>query len=600
MTKTASFALVVFLAGAGLLAQQQAAPIPKPGVKAVQRPVSMLVPDAEYPTPGGPDWLAAGENQVWTNNRRSDLVVRMDPDTGQTVAAVPVKNPCSGLAIAAGTLWAPSCEEGVIYRIDTVTNQVVSKVPVAPANNEGGIAYGAGSIWMPTDQGNAIARIDAVSNDILATIPVPAGSFTAVYGYGRVWVSSTETSIVSVIHPSSNKVIAEIAVDKRPRFMSAGEGYVWTLNQGTGSVSKIDPSTLKVAATIQVGVPGTGGDIAADEGSVWVTIHDVPLSRIDVHTNTVTHQFVGPGGDGMRVLHGAIWLSNGRFNNVWRIQTAKVLDLVPLSWTSKAQPVDLDRNGSPDLLVEDLDVWFPGQPTTFRAAWTRTGGITAPAPALTLKTTLNGKSAETPFVAVGDHFEATFTGDQPRWIAYRVCAGAACSETLVTASPTTPLDVATKKTPFVPTDFVAPGPPALAGYVWNILEPTILAPDYQALLDRDGRTGPVTITKAEDYGELKRHRWEFQHHTAFAYGVLSPDKQSTVACVYINPSTKAGYDATVRMWVTKQGAAAGVEPVLEKAVRAWIAAKWPFKKVAFPGRDMPMSEWNALPNRSLS
>jgi hypothetical protein len=40
--------------------------------------------------------------------------------------------------------------------------------------------------------------------------------------------------------------------------------------------------------------------------------------------------------------------------------------------------------------------------------------------------------------------------------------------------------------------------------------------------------------------------------------------------------------------------------VLEKAVRAWITAKWPFKKVAFPGRDMPMSDWNALPNRSLS
>ena len=82
--------------------------------------------------------------------------------------------------------------------------------------------------------------------------------------------------------------------------------------------------------------------------------------------------------------------------------------------------------------------------------------------------------------------------------------------------------------------------------------------------------------------------------------MLSPDRQSELGCVYINPSTKAGYDATVRIWVTKQGAAAGLDPVLEKTVRAWIAAKWPFKKVAFPGRDMPVSEWNALPNRSLS
>ena len=469
-------------------------------------------------------------------------------------------------------------------------------MPFAPANNEGGIAYGAGSIWMPTDKGNAIARIDAVSNDILATLPMPAGSFTAVYGYGRVWVSCTETSIVSVIHPASNKVIAEIPVDQRPRFMSAGEGYVWTLNQGTGSVSKIDPSTLKVAATIQVGVPGTGGDIAADEGSVWVTIHDVPLSRIDVHTNTVTHQFVGPGGDGMRVLHGAIWLSNGRFNNVWRIQTAKVLDLVPLSWTSKAQPVDLDKNGSPDLLVEDLDVWFPGQATTFRVKPLSPAAGTN----FTLKTSLNDKKAEVSFVKAGDEYVATFKASEPRWIHYSVCAAARCSDELVVASPTTPLEFALKTAEFVPPTFVAPGPPSVGNYVWNILEPTILAPDYQALLDREGRTGPVTITKPQDYGELKRHRWEFQHHTAFSWGVMTPDKQSTVACVYINPSTKAGYDATVRMWVTKQGAAAGVEPMLEKAVRAWIAAKWPFKKVAFPGRDMPMSEWNSLPNRSLS
>lgn len=579
MPRIALLLTVLVSVGAGVsrpLHAQQTTP-PRPGVPGVQHPVSMLVPDAEYPTPGGPDWLAAGENQVWTNNRRSDLVVRMDPDTGETVAMVAVKDPCSGLAIAAGTLWAPSCTEGVIYRIDTTTNQVVSKVPVAPANNEGGIAYGAGSIWMPTDKGNAIARIDAVSSDILATIPLPAGSFTAVYGYGRVWVSSTETSIVSVIHPASNKVVAEIPVDQRPRFMSVGEGYVWTLNQGTGSVSKIDPSTLKVAATIQLGVPGTGGDIAADEGSVWVTIRDIPLSRIDVHTNTVTHQFVGPGGDGMRVLHGSIWLSNGRSNNVWRLQAARVLDLVPTSWTSKAQPVDLDSNGSPDLLVEDLDVWFPGQPTTFRAAFVGSG----PAPTLTLKTTLNGTSAETPFVAAGDHLEATFTGARPRWIAYRVCAGAACSEPLVVASPTTSLDVAMKKTLFVPAGFVAPGPPALAGYVWNILEPGILEPDYGALMDRADRSSPMTITKAEDYGELKRHRWEFQHHTAFAWGVLSPDKQTELGCVYINPSPTQGYDATVRLWVTKAGAEAGLKPKLEKAVREWVAAKWPFKNVEY-------------------
>jgi hypothetical protein len=277
---------------------------------------------------------------------------------------------------------------------------------------------------------------------------------------------------------------------------------------------------------------------------------------------------------------------------VWRFQASKVLDTVPTSWMTRAQKTDLDGDGRPDLLVEDLPVWFPGLPTRFRVK-----PLSAAAGAsFVLKTTLNGKKADVPFVTAGDAFEAAFTGDLPRWIHYAVCTTAAkCSEDLVVASPTTSLDIARQKTRFTPAAFAAPGPPRIGTYVWNILEPSILAPDYQALVDRAGRTGPMTSTLAEDYGELKRHEWEFQHHTAFAYGILSPDKQSELACVYINPSPKQGYDATVRLWVTKQGADAGLEPTLEKTVREWVRTKWPFKSVAFPGRDMPMTEWNALP-----
>lgn len=574
-----------------------AAPVPKPGVPAVQHPMAAIVPDAEYPIIGSPDWLAMGENQVWTNSRAADLVSRMDPYTNETVATVPVRNPCSGLIIAEGTLWAPSCAEKVVYRIDTTTNMVVAKVPVSPAHNEGGIAYGAGSVWLPSDPKGEVTRIDPATNGVAARITVAPGSFTAVFGYGRVWVSSTEKHLVSVIHPATNAVIAEIPVDTAPRFMAVGEGYVWTLNQGRGSVTKIDPHTMTAVATIEVGVPGGGGDIAAGEGAVWVTARDIPVSRIDVATERVTHQFVGPGGDAIRVLHGSVWLSNGRWSNVWRFQASKLLHTVPESWTVRAKRADLDGDGAADLLVEDLPVWFPGQPTTFRVRPLSSAAGTS----FVLRTTLNGTSAEVPFVRDGDDYRAAFTGSEPRWIHYQACtATGRCAEELVVASPTTPLDVALGKTAFTPPAFAAPRPPVVGAFVWNILEPTILAPDYQALLDRTDRTGPPSITLAQDYGELKRHEWEFQHHTAFAYGILSADRQTELGCVYINPSTKAGYDATVRLWVTRQGAEAGLDPVLEKAVRAWVKARWPFTTVAFPGRDMPMTEWNALPARSAS
>jgi len=307
-----------------------------------QLPISKVVPDAEYAIPGNPDWLAMGEDMVWVNSKPTDYVFRMDPLTNRVVAQVPVKKPCSGLIIAAGTLWSPSCEENVIYRISVDTNEVVAKVPVGPANTEGGIAFGAGSAWMPSDPQGIVSRIDPKTNSVTAQIRIAAGSFTAIYGFGLVWVSSTENNLVSVIDPATNAVIKEIRVDPAPRFMAAGEGYIWTLNQKNGTVSKIDPQTKEVVATIDAGVPGTGGDIAAGEGAVWVTARAVPVTRIDPVANQVTARFEGPGGDALRVGHGSVWLSNGRWSNVWRFLPSKVPSLeagtLPASW----------RSGGPD------------------------------------------------------------------------------------------------------------------------------------------------------------------------------------------------------------------------------------------------------------
>jgi virginiamycin B lyase len=590
--------------GCALNGQQPTAPsapsiAQKPGVPGVQAPMSYLIPDAQYSIEangikGGPDWLAIAEDSVWTNSRGTDMVFRMELNSNKVLAAVPAKKPCSGFAVAAGTLWSPSCEEHVIYRIDLKTNEVLAKVPVGPANSEGGIAFGAGSAWMPSDPKGVVSRIDPSSNKVIAEIRVPPDSFTAVYGYNRVWVSSTAKSVVSVIHPATNKVIAEIPVGPNPRFMAAGEGFVWTLNQGDGTVTKVDPRTLRAVATIETGIPGPGGDIAAGEGAVWLTQKTIPVTRIDPASNKVTAQLAGPGGDAMRVGHGYVWLSNGREGTVWRFLPAKATAAAPHSWTEDARPADLNGDNNPDVLVEDLETFMPGTPLHIRIKVLNTS-IGA---SFTLKTTLNGKSAETIFTPKGDEWDAALAVTEPRWIHYSVCitGTAMCSPALVVASPTTSTAYATAKLKFVPDTFMVPRPPAVAGYIWNILEPEILKQDYAALMHTVGRTTPVTITSDEDYGELKRHRWEFQHATSFAYGILSPDGTEEVACVYVNPSKKQGYDATVRFLITERGAKENLQPLLEAKVRNWIKTSWPFAKVAFPGLDVSLSAWNTLPD----
>jgi virginiamycin B lyase len=320
--------VLILLLGSALA---QPADPPKPGVKTggVKIPIERLQPDAVFPVPGSPDWIAVDED-VWVSNKPKDSVARLSPATNTAAATIPAgKRPCSGLAAACGSRWVPNCGDSTIARVDLKTGAVTATIRTTIGSSEGSIAAGAGSIWMLTDAKGTLARFDPATNALVAEIYVAPGSYGLAFGEGALWVTSTDRGTVARIDPQTNLIVDTIAVGKAPRFIAAGGGAVWTLNQGDGSVSRIDPATNKVVATIEVGVPGGGGDIAVGEGSVWVTAFEYPLSRIDPSTNTVVQQFTGKGGDAVRVGLGSIWLSNLEAGTVWRIDPRRVLATLP-------------------------------------------------------------------------------------------------------------------------------------------------------------------------------------------------------------------------------------------------------------------------------
>ena len=299
----------------------------RPGVKdpGVQRPMSTIQPAALFPVAGVPDWMVVTEDAVWVSNKPKNTVHRLDPGTNKVSATVTVgQKPCSGLAAGFGSIWVPNCGDGTLSRVDMKTNEVVATIPSGPANSEGGIAASPDSIWMLTDAKGILSRIDPQTNKVVAEIKVPSDSFSCVYGNGSVWVSSTGNNKVVRVDARTNKVIDTIAVGPEPRFLTFGGGSVWTLNQGDGTVSRVDANTGKLLAQIRVGVPGGGGEIAFGKGSVWVTVFQIPLSRIDPAVNKVVQQWVGPGGDSVRVGHGSVWLSNLREQVIWRLDPAQL------------------------------------------------------------------------------------------------------------------------------------------------------------------------------------------------------------------------------------------------------------------------------------
>ena len=290
-----------------------------PDLKSVQHPMSELHAIAKFSIPGSPDWVAIGDS-VWISNNPKANISQLDAATNQVGSVITVaKTPCSGLAIAFGSVWVPICSNGSVQRVDAESHEIVASIPSGVANTEGGITAGAGSIWMPSDAAGVLSRIDPATNQVTSKISISPGSFTAAFDAGSVWITSTKNSLLTRVDAKTEKVVATIPVGPTPRFLATGLGSVWTLNQGDGSVSRVDPATNKVTATIQVGVPGPGGDIAVGEGAVWVTANGKPLSKIAAATNRVVTQYVGKGGDALRVGLGSLWLSNHEFHEVWRI-----------------------------------------------------------------------------------------------------------------------------------------------------------------------------------------------------------------------------------------------------------------------------------------
>jgi len=294
---------------------------PRPGVSipGVRRAMADIHPLATFIVEGSPDWMVVTDEAVWVTSSSVNHVVRLDAKTNQPSAVVTVNKPCSGLAAGFGSIWVPSCGSHNLIRVDPQTGKIQAEIPVGPADSEGGITVGTGSVWMASDKKGILSRINPQTNRVVAEIAVPSGSFAPAFAADAVWITSTEHNLLTRVDPQSNKAIISIPVGPQPRFLTVGANSVWTLNQGDGTISRVDTKRNKLITNIAVGIPGTGGEIAFGEGSVWATVFDIPLSRIDPATNTVVKQWFGPGGDSIRLGHGSLWLTDIAHGKVWRL-----------------------------------------------------------------------------------------------------------------------------------------------------------------------------------------------------------------------------------------------------------------------------------------
>ncbi len=159
-------------------------------------------------------------------------------------------------------------------------------------------------------------------------------------------------------------------------------------------------------------------------------------------------------------------------------------------------------------------------------------------------------------------------------------------------------------TPFVPAEFDIPHGLETKEFRLRMLTVNDVVKDYGAVMSSvehlktiwPSGDWPEGLTFEQDLIDLGWHQKEFQRRRSFAYTVVNPSESMVTGCVYINPTRKRGYDAVVYLWARQSELAGGLETRLYAAVREWLAKEWPFRKVAFPGRDIAWETWQEVPD----
>jgi hypothetical protein len=159
--------------------------------------------------------------------------------------------------------------------------------------------------------------------------------------------------------------------------------------------------------------------------------------------------------------------------------------------------------------------------------------------------------------------------------------------------------------PLVPANFVVPERLDCGSYHLRMLSTLDVDKDYEAVMDsRDRLKGlldpdspwPEGTSKDEDLIDLAWHQREFTIRHSFAYTVMAADESRCLGCVYIFPSNVKGYEATVFYWVRSGPDVTARDSDLGTRVRTWLREVWPFRQVAFPGRDVDWATWRKLEN----
>jgi YVTN family beta-propeller protein len=253
----------------------------------------------------------------------------------------------SDIAVTREALWVTNNVRGTVLKLDRRTRRPLAP-PIRVGRKPLDIAAGHEAVWVVNYQSGTVLRIDPVSNQLTGPIRTGRGPFGVAVEEGAVWVSNQVERTVTRIDPNTNKLAGKpVIVGRGPRGVDVGAGAVWVADGEGRSVSRVVAGDTRAR---QTRIGRFVHDVAAGEGSVWVTVpEDDVVRRIDPRTGELRPGSItvlgGPGS--IEVGLGFVWVAS---------ESGSVTPIDPRRARLARAPIEVGGRVS-DLTVGDDEIW---------------------------------------------------------------------------------------------------------------------------------------------------------------------------------------------------------------------------------------------------
>jgi hypothetical protein len=188
-----------------------------------------------------PQGLTFDGQYLWTVDRMSDMMYRIDPGSGNVLDSVtsPGYVP-RGLTWDGQWLWSIDAEEELIYAVDPKTG-IMERAIYCPVGRPAGLTWDGQYLWIAADRNKELHQISPEDGTTIKTIPSPTRNSTGLTFDGNyLWVADRFKNKIFMVTPGDGAVIITLDAPGPHAWGLAWDGEnLWNADYQTDLIYKL-------------------------------------------------------------------------------------------------------------------------------------------------------------------------------------------------------------------------------------------------------------------------------------------------------------------------------------------------------------------------